>query len=62
MGLNEIVEIFAEGLGASTVLVCGVGILFVIIISFGCSLFGGDEGESKKESADEEGGNEFWLE
>ena len=62
MGLNEVVEIFAEGLGVSFVGVCGVGILFLLVITFGCSLFGGDEGESKKESADEDGGNEFWLE
>lgn len=62
MGLNDVIKIFAESLGVSLVGVCGVGIVFVMIIAFGCSLFGGEEGESKKESDNEEGGNEFWLE
>ena len=49
MGLNEIIEIFAEGLGVSFVTVCGVGILFLLVIAFGCSLFGGDENSNNAE-------------
>jgi hypothetical protein len=49
MGLNDIIKIFAEGLGVSLVGVCGVGMLFVLVIAFGCSLFGGDEGAEKKD-------------
>ncbi len=49
MGLNEVIKIFAESLGVSLVGVCGVGILFLLIIAFGCSLFGGDENSNKTE-------------
>lgn len=55
MGLNEIIKIFAEGLGVSFVGVCGVGIVFLIVIALGCSLFGGDgNGNDAEDDSDDD--------
>lgn len=54
MRLIDVIKIFAESLGVSLVGVCGVGILFVIVIALGCSLFGGDENSNMDDDSDDD--------
>lgn len=59
MGLNDYIKIFAEGLGISLVGVCGVFLLFLLIVALGCSLFGGDEGNKEPDKDEDDNDSLF---